>query len=107
MPYPHTHTSSLCGHAVTVGIGLSLRSSAENFVMGLVLTLIKPFVVGDLVAIAGNIRGKVKHIFFAYTVVNTPDGTTGAQNSQCVGARVSARTGRSLKLHHDDSGMGR
>ena len=62
--------------ALTLGLGLSLKPLAENFVMGVTLTVVKPFSVGDLVQIAGKVKGKVVKMLFAYTIVSEPDGTT-------------------------------
>jgi len=59
--------------AVTVGIGLSMRSMAENFVMGVILIIIQPFKVGDLVSLGGR-TGTVARTSFAYTIIKEPDG---------------------------------
>jgi len=60
--------------AITVGVGLSLRPVAENFVSGVILTINKPFQIGDLVELTGKIKGKVKQVGMGWTIVEEPDG---------------------------------
>lgn len=60
--------------ALTVGVGLSLRGLAENFVMGVVLAVMRPFEPGDLIVACGKHKGFVQRIFVMYTVVREPNG---------------------------------
>jgi len=62
--------------AITVGVGLSLRNTAENFISGVILTINKPFVVGDLVELlSGKVKGKIHRVGMGWTAVEEPDGS--------------------------------
>ena len=57
-----------CGLA----IGLALQGSLSNIAGGFILTLFKPFVVGDFIK-TGEFEGTVKSINIFYTKIITPD----------------------------------
>jgi small-conductance mechanosensitive channel len=60
--------------ALTVGVGPALKPLAENFVMGAVLTWVRPFKIGDLVEISSGVLGIVQTTSLAYTTVKNPSG---------------------------------
>ncbi len=55
-----------------VAIGLALQGSLSNFAGGILILLMKPFVVGDYL-VAGGMEGKVKEIGLVYTKLTTGD----------------------------------
>lgn len=55
-----------------VAIGLALQGSLANFAGGILILLMKPFVVGDYV-VAGGQEGVVKEIGLVYTKLTTVD----------------------------------
>jgi len=55
-----------------VAIGLALQGSLSNFAGGILILLMKPFVVGDYV-VAGGQEGVVKEIGLVYTKLTTTD----------------------------------
>ena len=55
-----------------VAIGLALQGSLANFAGGILILLMKPFVVGDYV-VAGGQEGVVKEIGLVYTKLTTTD----------------------------------
>lgn len=57
-----------CGLA----IGLALQGSLSNIAGGFILTVFKPFVVGDFIR-SGEYEGTVKNINIFYTKIVTPD----------------------------------
>lgn len=57
-----------CGLA----IGLALQGSLSNIAGGFILTVFKPFVVGDYIK-SGEYEGTVKNINIFYTKITTPD----------------------------------
>lgn len=57
-----------CGLA----IGLALQGSLSNIAGGFILTVFKPFVVGDFIK-SGEFEGTVKSINIFYTKIITPD----------------------------------
>lgn len=57
-----------CGLAV----GLALQGSLSNIAGGFILTIFKPFVVGDFIK-SGEYEGTVKNINIFYTKIITPD----------------------------------
>lgn len=57
-----------CGLA----IGLALQGSLSNIAGGFILTIFKPFVVGDFIK-SGEFEGTVKSINIFYTKIITPD----------------------------------
>lgn len=59
---------SSCGLA----IGLALQGSLSNIAGGFILTVFKPFVVGDYIK-SGEFEGTVKSINIFYTKIITPD----------------------------------
>ncbi len=58
--------------SVGVAIGLALQGSLSNFAGGVIVLLLKPFVVGDYV-IQGDLEGTVKEIQLFYTTLSTAD----------------------------------
>lgn len=55
-----------------VAIGLALQGSLSNFAGGILILLMKPFVVGDYI-VAGGDEGVVKEIGLVYTKLTTGD----------------------------------
>lgn len=58
--------------AAGLAIALALKDSLSNFAAGVMLTLFRPFRVGDFVE-AGGVTGTVQGITIFNTVLNTPD----------------------------------
>ena len=67
-------TSSIVAVVGSAGlaIGLALQGSLANFAGGVLLLLMKPFVVGDYI-IVGDVEGTVKKIDVVYTTLGTND----------------------------------
>lgn len=67
-------TSSIIALVGSAGlaIGLALQGSLANFAGGVLILLMKPFVVGDYI-IVGDIEGTVKKIDVVYTTLVTTD----------------------------------
>ena len=60
-----------------VAIGLAVQGSISNFAGGILILLLKPFVVGDYIIVTGeNIEGTVKEIQIFYTKLATVDNQT-------------------------------
>lgn len=60
-----------------VAIGLALQGSLSNFAGGVLILLLKPFVVGDyIIENAGKNEGTVKEIQIFYTKLSTVDNKT-------------------------------
>ena len=60
-----------------VAIGLALQGSLSNFAGGVLILLLKPFVVGDYIVEHSNgNEGTVKEIQVFYTKLSTPDNKT-------------------------------
>ncbi len=58
-------------------IGLALQGSLSNFAGGVLILLLKPFVVGDyIVEHTNGLEGVVKSISVFYTTLSTPDHKT-------------------------------
>ena len=55
-----------------VAIGLALQGSLSNFAGGILILLIKPFVIGDYIVACGE-EGTVTNIDMCYTKLTTPD----------------------------------
>ena len=55
-----------------VAVGLALQGSLSNFAGGVLILLMKPFVIGDYI-VQGNTEGKVKEIGLVYTELITAD----------------------------------
>lgn len=55
-----------------VAIGLALQGSLSNFAGGILILLIKPFVIGDYIMACGE-EGTVTHIDMCYTKLTTTD----------------------------------
>jgi small conductance mechanosensitive channel len=66
--------TSLAAAFATVGVavGLALQGSLSNFAGGVLILLMKPFVIGDYIVAAGN-EGVVKEIGIVYTQIQTGD----------------------------------
>ena len=57
-----------------VAIGLALQGSLSNFAGGVLILVLKPFVVGDyILEHGGGLEGTVKEIQMFYTKLKTPD----------------------------------
>ena len=61
--------------AATLGIGLALQGSLSNFAGGILLLILKPFKVGELIEVQGQI-GVVTEIHIFYTVLLSPQNQT-------------------------------
>lgn len=59
--------------AASIAIGLALQGSLANFAGGLLILVFKPFKVGDLINVNGNL-GFVQKIDILYTRIKTYDG---------------------------------
>jgi small conductance mechanosensitive channel len=59
--------------AITLAIGLGFQNSLSNLAAGVMLLIFRPFKVGDVVNIAGQL-GKVNEIDLLMTELDTPDG---------------------------------
>ena len=60
-----------------VAIGLALQGSLSNFAGGVLILVLKPFVVGDYIVEDSNkCEGTVKEIQMFYTKLQTPDNRT-------------------------------
>lgn len=55
-----------------VAVGLALQGSLSNFAGGVLILMIKPFVIGDYI-VQGNTEGTVKEIGLVYTELITAD----------------------------------
>lgn len=55
-----------------VAIGLAMQGSLANFAGGILILVMKPFVIGDYI-IQGNSEGTVREIGLVYTRLQTPD----------------------------------
>lgn len=58
--------------SVGVAVGLALQGSLSNFAGGVLILLMKPFVIGDYI-VQGNTEGTVKEIGLVYTELITAD----------------------------------
>jgi len=68
---PTTSAVAIVG-AAGLAVGFALQSSLGNFASGVMLLIFKPYRVGDVVNVAGQI-GKVEVIKIFNTVLHTPD----------------------------------
>lgn len=59
--------------AVSLGAGLALQGLLSNYAAGFNIIIIRPFVVGDTIAVQG-VRGLVKEVLLAYTILTDEDG---------------------------------
>lgn len=87
--------------AAGLAIGLALKDSLSNFAAGVMLTLFRPFRVGDFVE-AGGVTGTVQGITIFNTILNTPDNKrvivpNGAIISNVI-TNVTANTTRRVDL---------
>ena len=79
--------------AAGVAIGLALQGSLSNIASGLLLLVIRPFVVGDVVKVAGVGPGKIDEIDLLVTRLDSPDNRRLViPNSQIVGAVIENLT---------------
>lgn len=58
--------------SASVAVGLALQGSLSNFAGGVLILLMKPFVIGDYI-VQGNTEGTVKEIGLVYTELITAD----------------------------------
>ena len=63
---------ALLGSA-SVAIGLALQGSLSNFAGGILILILKPFVIGDYIRDGLGNEGTVKNIDVFYTQLSTPD----------------------------------
>jgi small conductance mechanosensitive channel len=61
--------------AAGLAVGLALQGSLANFAGGVLILIFKPYKVGELVNLLGNL-GTVKHIQIFNTIIITPDNKT-------------------------------
>lgn len=61
--------------AAGLAVGLALQGSLSNFAGGVLILIFKPYKVGELVNLLGNL-GTVKHIQIFNTIIITPDNKT-------------------------------
>ena len=86
-----------------VAVGLALQGSLSNFAGGVLILLLKPFVVGDYIIVnKEEIEGTVKEIQIFYTKMTTVDNktviiTNGTLSNQSL-TNVTARPERQLDL---------
>ncbi|MEJ8735620.1 MULTISPECIES: mechanosensitive ion channel family protein [Mediterraneibacter] len=86
-----------------VAVGLAVQGSLSNFAGGVLILLLKPFVVGDYIIVNNeNIEGTVKEIQIFYTKMTTIDNKTviipnGTLSNQSL-TNVTARPERQLDL---------
>lgn len=59
--------------ALSVGIGLGLQSSANNFISGLLLLFDRALRVGDYIELNNNLCGHIKQIRMQSTIITTND----------------------------------
>ena len=64
--------TSLTALVASVAVGLALQGSLSNFAGGVLILLMKPFVIGDYI-VQGNTEGTVKEIGLVYTELITAD----------------------------------
>jgi|GEM_PF-36604 len=57
-------------------LGFALQDSLSNFASGLMILIYKPFDVGDVVEVGGNVSGTVSHMSLVNTTVLTFDNQT-------------------------------
>jgi small conductance mechanosensitive channel len=67
-------SSLLAGAGVTaIIIGFAFKDIAENFLAGILLTLSRPFVIGDIIEVSG-VKGPAVHLDLRSTRIKTADG---------------------------------
>lgn len=67
-------SSLLAGAGVTaIIIGFAFKDIAENFLAGILLTLSRPFIIGDIIEVSG-IKGPAVHLDLRSTRIRTNDG---------------------------------
>ena len=80
-----------------VAIGLALQGSLANFAGGILILLMKPFVVGDYV-VAGGQEGVVKEIGLVYTKLTTTDNREVLSLANGTMVNVSANPTRRVDI---------
>ena len=74
--------------SLSFAVGLALQGSLSNFASGVMLLLFRPFTAGDVIRAAGE-TGKVNHIDFLTTTLDTPDNRRIIiPNSQVFGSTI-------------------
>jgi small conductance mechanosensitive channel len=67
-------SSLLAGAGVTaIILGFAFKDIAENFLAGILLTLSRPFVIGDIIEVSG-VKGPAVHLDLRSTRIKTADG---------------------------------
>jgi small conductance mechanosensitive channel len=88
---------------LTVAAGLALSGTLQNFASGILILLLKPFVVGDNINTAG-IEGTVTSIQIFYTIITTFDNRTvivpnGQLSNQMI-INISRQGSRRLDINY-------
>jgi len=74
--------------AAGLAVGLALQGSLANFAAGVLLIIFKPFKIGDLVQVCGEL-GVVQHIEIFNTTIHTPDNRKIiTPNAQVTGGNI-------------------
>ena len=80
-----------------VAVGMAMQGSLGNLAGGIMLTVFRPFNVGDYI-IAGGEEGTVKSISIFYTVLNTVDNkTVSIPNGSLMNSNISNCSGEKLR----------
>ena len=90
-------------------LGLALQGSLQNFAGGVLILVMKPFVVGDYIFV-GTLEGKVSHIDICYTklvtddnkVVVLPNGVLSNTNLVNATTRGKRRVDIIVPISYDD-----
>lgn len=91
-----TSFAALIG-SIGIAIGFSLQGSLSNFSGGIIILILKPFVVGDYIEGAGH-SGTVSEITIVYTYLTTPDNKVVAiPNGQLSNSSITNYTKNKLR----------
>jgi small conductance mechanosensitive channel len=83
--------------AAGLAVGLALQGSLANFAAGVLILLFKPYRVGDVIEISGDL-GKVKEIQIFNTVLESPDWKTIiVPNAQVTGGSIINYTTKGMR----------
>lgn len=92
--------------AATLAIGLALQGTLSNVAAGVMLVLFRPYRLGDMVEVAGQI-GQVKDVNIFTTELATPDNIKIVlPNGQCWGAPIRNFTALPTRRLDLDFGVG-
>ncbi|TAN20145.1 MAG: mechanosensitive ion channel family protein [Rhizobiaceae bacterium] len=85
--------------AAGIAIGLALQGTLQNIAAGIMLLVLRPFIVGEYVSV-GNIAGTIKEIGLFATELKTSDGLyVMAPNSQLWGSAVTNYSRNKTRLN--------